>query len=205
MICTIELPYYEKCEIHSEIGKQYLRYNASKAEIILIQKLLKTLDEIIVKEVKCNNDENNWIKYCIWQSIYISYHKLFSEPISKSENLKVSKHNMDDKFYLKGVSYQLKEMHDKIISIRNHYFVHGGTDLYENHHLFSDTTITQHGFYSQLNVDVTKHPELDDSEISIVHNLLSHLLVKIELQLKKCNGKILDNLFESYNKKFNIE
>jgi hypothetical protein len=190
----MKFPHQVKIELTDGLADQYIRLSKTKGEILIIEKLCDILESIKHPDDEKFIDHFKWTTFCIWESIYINYHKLFADAMKAEDGQKVNKFKINAGEFFKTAPKNLKDLHEKILSIRHHYFVHGGTELYETYNLVADIQISQNGTRIQLNVEGLKEPAIDDADIPLLRELTKFLLETLENKLSKCNEKLGDFL-----------
>lgn len=185
-----------KIELTDKIAEQYIRLSKTKSELIIIEKLCDLMNSLKEPEDKQELENFFWTRFCIWESIFINYHKLFSEPMKAENGQKVNKYQMHADDFFKTSPKHLLAFHEKILSIRHHLFVHGGTEIYEKSKLFADITIDVDSTLIQLYVEVNKNGDIENTDVEIVRELILFLYTQIEQKLQKCNEKITDALHQ---------
>ena len=200
----MKFPQNFKIELNDGVADQYIRFSKTKAEILIIEKLCDVLENIKQPEDAQFIDYFKWTTFCIWESIYINYHKLFSDSMKAEKGQKVNKFKINSDEFLKNAPQKLIDLHNKIHSIRHHFFVHGGTEIYEKYNLIADIQVNENGTRIQLNIEGTKEPTIEDSDIPTLRELITYLLTQLEVKLSKCNEKLSDFLHLSVEKYLGI-
>ena len=198
----MRFPQLVKIELTDGVADQYIRLSKAKAEVLIIEKLFDILESIKHPEDENFIDHYKWTTFCIWESIYINYHKLFSDAMKPENGEKINKFKINADEFLKDAPKSLIDLHEKIFSVRHHFFVHGGTELYEEYHLIAEIQVNQNGTRTQLNVEGIKEPTIEDADIPTFRELIDWLLNKLELKLEKCNRKLADVLHRVVEKTF---
>jgi hypothetical protein len=183
-----------------KVADQYIRYHKTKGERITIDGLADLITNIRPPEDDKFIDNYKWTVMCIWQSICVNYNKLYSKPLDAKDGIKVNKFQIEEGKFLKDAPEKLKALHEKLSLLRHDYFVHGGTDRYEEYHLYADAVIyPQQGSIIQINVEGTKEPNLDDADIPVLKELIAHLLKKLEEKIAKTRDRITQVLQKVIN------
>lgn len=198
----MKFPQVVKIELTDGMADQYIRLSKAKADILIIEKLCDILESIKHPEDENFIDHYKWTTFCIWESIYINYHKLFSDAMKPENGEKVNKFKINADEFFKDAPENLTDLHKKILSIRHHFFVHGGTELYEEYHLIAEIQVNQNGTRTQLNVEGIKEPTIEDADIPTLRELIDWLLSKLEPKIEKCNQKLADVLHRAVEKTY---
>jgi hypothetical protein len=98
----IKFPLNVKFELTDGMADEYIQLSKTKGEILIIEKRCNILESI-----KHPNDEKfidyfKWTTFCIWESIYINYHKFFSDGMKAEEGQKVNKFKINADEFLEN-------------------------------------------------------------------------------------------------------
>jgi hypothetical protein len=155
-------------ENNSQMVNQYVNVCFVEFEIHVILdfiKLFKKLHPDNVKDISRSFlNSYKLIKLSLWQSMYVTYHKLFSRA-SDEIGFRGKKFILNEKEVFKNVSKELIDFHSHIMEVRNHYFVHGGSSLFSNNVLIAIVENENNVISIQLETKISKNPTIHDDNI----------------------------------------